>query len=280
MTPDGLEPVAARPGATGEPAGDPVGEPTVRVLDDAASAAQAAAVAIAAGLRDAFSVRGRADWATTGGSSPVGIYRALRVPPLRDIVPWAGTHVWWGDDRFVARDDKLSNVRALDHELLPRRWNVPLPEDNVHPMQMDAAITAGEGPGWVADAYARELVEAGVPVGANGFPALDVVLLGIGGDGHLLSVFPGSPLLEATAWVAPVDAPTHIEPHVARVSLNPGIVAAAKRVIVLVTGAAKADVIGEVFGPERDIQRWPSQLARRATATWLLDRDAAAHLPR
>lgn len=259
---------------------DHAGEPTIRVLDDAASAAQAAAVAIAAALRDADAVRGRADWATTGGSSPVGIYRALRVPPLRDVVPWATTHVWWGDDRFVPRDDPLSNVRPLDRELLPRRWQVPLPAENLHPMRMDEAIASGAGPDWVAEAYAAELRASDIPVGPNGFPALDLVLLGIGGDGHLLSVFPGSPLLDSTAWASPVDAPTHIEPHVARVSLNPGIVASARRVIAVATGAAKASILADIFGPERDVRRWPAQLARRSTATWVVDREAAAQLPR
>lgn len=270
-------------GAAGVPASEvnaSAGEPVVRVLDDPAAASQAAAVAIAAGLRDADAVRGRADWATTGGSSPVGIYRALRVPPLRDVVPWSSVHVWWGDDRFVPRDDPLSNIRPLDHELLPRRWQVPLPLENVHPMRMDEALASSAGTDWVADAYAEELRAAGVPVRPNGFPALDVVLLGIGGDGHLLSVFPGSPLLDSTAWASPVEAPTHIEPHVARVSLNPGVVAAARRVVVVVTGAAKAPVIGEIFGRELDVRRWPAQLARRSNATWILDRDAAAQLPR
>lgn len=255
-------------------------EPTVRVLDDPAAASQAAAVAIAAGLRDADALRGRAHWATTGGSSPVGIYRAMRILPLREVVPWANVHVWWGDDRYVRRDDPLSNIRPLDHELLPRRWNVPLPPENIHPMPMDEAIAAEAGPSWVADAYAAELRGAGVPVGPNGFPALDVVLLGIGGDGHLLSVFPGSPLLASTAWASPVEAPTHIEPHVARVSLHPGIVEAAGRVIVVATGAGKAAILADVLGADRDVPRWPAQLARRSNATWLLDRDAAAQLPR
>jgi 6-phosphogluconolactonase len=264
----------------GGTAGAIPGEPRIRVLDDPAAASQAAAVAIAAGLRDADAVRGRADWATTGGSSPVGIYRALRVPPLREIVPWANVHVWWGDDRFVVRDDPQSNIRPLDHELLPRRFNVPLPPENVHPMRMDEAIAAGFGPQWVADAYADELRSAGVPIGANGFPALDVVLLGIGSDGHLLSVFPGSPLLDSRAWASPVEAPTHIEPHVARVSLHPGIVAAAARVIVVATGAGKAAILADVLGAERDVRRWPAQLARRPNSTWLLDRESAAQLPR
>jgi len=257
-----------------------MGEPTVRVLDDPSAASQAAAIAIAAGLRDADAIRGRAEWATTGGSSPVGIYRALRVPPLREVVPWTNVHVWWGDERFVPRVDPQSNVRPLDNELLPRRWQVPLPPDNLHPMPMDEAIASEAGTAWVADAYAAEIRSDGVPVAANGFPALDVVLLGIGGDGHLLSVFPGSPLLDSTAWASPVEAPTHIEPHVARVSLHPGILEAAGRVIAVVTGAAKAGIVADIFGPERDVRRWPAQLARRANATWLLDRDAAAQLPR
>lgn len=256
------------------------GAPTIRVFDDAAAASQAAAVAIAAGLRDAAAVRGRADWATTGGSSPVGIYRAMRTPPLREVVPWSVVHVWWGDDRFVPREDRQSNVRPLDHELMPRRWQVPLPPENLHPMPMDAAIAAEAGPDRVAGAYADELRDAGVPVGGGGFPALDVMLLGIGGDGHLLSVFPGSPLLGSTAWVSAVDAPTHIEPHLPRVSLNPGVVEAAGRVVVVATGDGKAAILAHVLGPEIDVARWPAQLARRAGATWFLDRDAAAQLPR
>lgn len=255
-------------------------EPTIRVFDDAVAASQAAAVAIAAGLRDAAAIRGRADWATTGGSSPVGIYRALRMPPLRDVVPWSVVHVWWGDDRFVPREDRQSNVRPLDHELMPRRWQVPLPPENVHPMPMDAAIAAGAGPDRVAAAYATELRDAGVPTGAGGFPALDVMLLGVGGDGHLLSVFPGSPLLGSTAWVSAVDAPTHIEPQLPRVSLNPGAVEAAGRVVVMATGEGKAAILAHVHGSEIDVARWPAQLARRAGATWFLDRDAAAQLPR
>jgi len=258
-------------------------EPTIRVLDDPAAAAGAAAVAVAAGLRDAVAVRGRADWSTTGGSSPVGIYRALRVPPLRDVVPWESVQVWWGDDRFVGRGDALSNVRPLDLELLPARWKVLLPPQNIHPMPMDKAIDAGLGPEWAAAAYASELRDAGVALGEAGFPALDVVLLGIGGDGHLLSVFPGSPLLDSTAWVSAVEAPTHIEPHVARVSLHPGIVASAARVIVLATGPGKAEILASVLGGDReagDERRWPARLARRASATWLLDRDAASLLPR
>ena len=251
-------------------------EPSVQVFEDAAATSHAAAEAIAAALRDAVVERGRADWATTGGSTPVGIYHALVGPELRDSVPWAGVHVWWGDDRFVPRDHPQSNVGPLDRELLP---GVPaLPEANVHAMAMSSAIAEGAGPGRVALDYEAELRAAGLPAAATGFPVLDVVLVGMGGDGHVLSVFPGSPLLGSAGWALPVPAPTHIEPHVARVSLNPGVLNAARLPIVVAHGASKARILAAVLGPERDVSRWPAQLARRPGAIWFLDRAAAADL--
>jgi 6-phosphogluconolactonase len=253
------------------------GEPAVRILRDAAATSRAAAKAIAGALREAVAARGRADWATTGGSTPVGIYHALAAPPLRDSVPWADVHVWWGDDRFVPRDDPLSNARPFDRELLP---NVPLQAANVHAMPMNQAIDGGVGLASAAGAYAAELRGAGFPIAASGFPVLDVVLVGIGGDGHVLSVFPGSPLFGSSDWVSSVPAPTHIEPHVARLSLHPGILAAARVPMVVAHGSGKAAILASVLGAERDERRWPAQVARRAGAVWLLDRAAAATLPR
>jgi 6-phosphogluconolactonase len=252
------------------------GEPTVRVLADPGSTSRAAAEAIALTLREAVEERGRADWATTGGSTPIGIYRALAVPPLRDLVPWAGVHVWWGDDRFVPRDDALSNALPFDRELLPE---VPLPSANVHAMPMSAALAAGMGPASVAGPYAADLRATGLEIAGSGFPILDVVLAGIGTDGHVLSVFPDSPLFDTAAWVSAVPAPAHIDPHVARVSLHPRILEAARLAVVVAHGAGKAAILATVLGPDRDERRWPAQVARRAGALWLLDRAAAASLP-
>lgn len=252
------------------------GEPSIRVFDDPESTAAAAAEALAGALIDAVAARGRADWATTGGSAPVPMYHALIVPRLRDLVPWERVHIWWGDDRYVPRDDPLSNVLPLDRELLP---NLPLPPENVHAMRMDEAIDSGAGAGAVASAYELELRAAGLLVDDAGFLLLDVVLVGIGGDGHVLSAFPGSPLFDAAGWVSPVAAPTHIEPHVARVSLHPGILAAARLPILVAYGAGKASILATVLGSERDERRWPAQVARRGGAIWFLDRDAAAKLP-
>src|SRR5687768_7028621 len=92
--------------------------PEIIVVADADTAAALAGDRIAASLRAAVEARGRADWATTGGSTPVGIYRHLATPAHVDDAPWPAVHVWWGDDRYVPRDHALSNVKAFDDILL------------------------------------------------------------------------------------------------------------------------------------------------------------------
>jgi 6-phosphogluconolactonase len=288
-----------QPGARGA-AGGP-GEPVIEILADPEAVSRAAAERIAAALRDAVDERGRADWTTTGGSTPVGIYRQLAIPPLVEVVPWDRVHVWWGDDRVVPRDHPLSNVLPFDQVLLVASaraglsgWGgdavlvdagrIPAPAilpENVHPIPMDLAIRVGTSPeagaAAAAAAYAAELRRAELPL-TDGVPAFDVVLLGVGPDGHLFSVFPGSALFDSDAWVGAVPAPEHVEPHVERVSLHPAIVEAARLPLVVIHGAAKAEVVAAVLGPERDVRRWPAQLARRPGGLWLLDRAAAARL--
>ena len=256
---------------------------------DADAASHAAAVHIARSLAAAVASRGRADWATTGGSAAPGIYRLLADDPLRDEIPWADVHVWWGDDRFVPRDHPLSNVKPLDDILLDMadheegtagpRPDVPLPFANLHPFQCGEAIAAGRDASSVARLLAADLAAAGLAL-ADGFPILDLVLLGVGGDGHILSVFPGSAAFDATEWALAIPAPTHIEPHVARVTMHPSVVRVARDVLVVATGTGKAAVLGEIFGPTRDERRWPAQIARHERATWILDEAAAVHLPR
>ena len=135
--------------------------------------------------------------------------------------------------------------------------------ENIHAPPTTRAIADAAGPERVAREYEAELRAAGLTISDGGFPIVDVMLLGIGDDGHILSVFPGSALFDVPDWVSAVPAPTHIEPHVARISLNPAIVAAARSVIVVVHGAGKAEILASVLGPDRDERRWPAQLARR-----------------
>jgi 6-phosphogluconolactonase len=104
----------------------------------------------------------------------------------------------------------------------------------------------------------------------------DLIVLGIGDDGHLLSVFPGSFALDSPDLALAVPAPTHIEPRLERVTLNPAVIGVARAVLVVAHGADKATILAEILGPERDPRRWPGQLALRPGATWILDEPAAA----
>ena len=265
-------------------------EPEIVVVADAAAAAALAGDRIAASLRAAVEARGRADWATTGGSTPVGIYRRLASPEPSGDVPWPAVHVWWGDDRYVPRDHALSNVKPLDDILidLPGRQAgqgvgagrsaVPLPAANLHPFRTSETIGAARGAAACAADLERELRAADLEI-VDGWPVLDLILLGVGGDGHVLSVFPDSAAFGSKDWALAIPAPTHIEPHVERVTLNPAILGVAREVLVVMHGAGKAAILADIFGPTVDPTRWPAQLARRAGATWILDEAAAANLP-
>lgn len=261
----------------------------VVVRSDPAAVSLEAAQRVAEALAAAGAERGRADWATTGGSSVVGIYRALTETALMELVPWGRLHMWWGDDRYVPRDHPLSNVKPFDDIVAGIAlgeegtagggWpGEPLPFDQIHPFRAGEAIATARGPEWCASALADELRAAG-PATSSGWPVFDVLLLGVGRDGHLLSVFPGSSAIGSAELAMAIPAPTHIEPHVPRLTLNPAVIGAARQVLVVATGAAKASVLGVIFGPTRDPARWPAQLALRDNATWILDEAAAAGLP-
>ena len=259
----------------------------------------AVAERIATTLATAAVTNGMAHLATTGGSSPVPIYRHLASEALRERVPWELVHIWFGDDRYVPRDHPLSNVLPVDQILLGEAGftgqsgsgasgidveagiapGIELPFHNLHPFPCGVAIGEDRGAAWCAAAYAAEIGRV-VPIDAGDWPVFDLVLVGIGPDGHLLSVFPGSPALVSPDRALAIPAPTHIEPHVERVTLNPAILGSAHEVFAIASGSAKAPVIGSIFGPARDPAQWPAQLARRSNATWFLDAAAAADLPR
>lgn len=266
------------------------GEPEIVVVADADAAAEVAARRIAVILADAVAARGRAQWATTGGSAPAAIYRHLIASPLRDVVPWEAVHVWWGDDRFVPVDHPESNVKAFDDIMLGiaggeegtavgQAMPLPIPPGNVHPFPTAEAIAETRGAAWCATTLGDTLRAAGLEE-VGGWPVFDLMFIGIGPDGHLLSAFPGSSAFDSPDLALAIPAPTHIGPHIERVTLNPAVIGVARSVLVVVHGADKADGIAAIFGPERDPRRWPGQLARRAGATWIIDEAAAAALPR
>jgi 6-phosphogluconolactonase len=253
------------------------GEPEILVLDSPDDCAAVAAERIAGILAAAVNERGRAHWATTGGSTPAGIYRHLSQPPLRDTVPWEQVHIWLGDERFVPRSDDWCNARIGDRDLVAAGAGTELGRTTIHAWPVDRALAEGRDAAWCAVAYIEAMREAGVAF-AGGQPVMDVVLVGIGPDGHLLSVFPGSEAFETEVPAMAIPAPTHIAPKVERITLNPRVLAVGRTVMAVAHGRSKAEILAEIFGPDHDPRRLPAQLARHDGAVWLLDRASAARL--
>lgn len=251
---------------------------TVRILSDAAGVAGAAADEVVEAAIAAVAARGVFHLCTTGGSTPAALYRALREPSRAARMPWGQTQIWFGDDRFVPRADPRSNVAPLDTHLLCRNDDgapSPLSPSAVHPWP----TTAPDAPSAVS-AYLAELGDAGVPHTPTGFPIFDLVLIGIGGDGHCLSVFPDAPLaLEGAPVAAGVPAPTHIEPHVPRLTFSLGVLSSAREVLALAPGAGKAEALAGIFTSSTRVIEAPAKAALIPTATWLLDTASAAKLP-
>ena len=256
------------------------GEPELIVAATPDAAALEAAERIAAALIAAVERRGRADFCTTGGNTPVPIYRLLGSAPLVDTIPWPQVHFWWGDDRFVPRGASESCVTSFDQVLLGGDGSTgcaPLPSANIHPFPTDQALAAARDTHWCAARYAEEM-GAHLPLTDGNWPGFDLILVGVGDDGHVLSVFPESAALESMAWTMGVPAPTHIGPHLPRVTINPRLLEAAP-VMAVTWGANKAEALGHVFGEVRDDRRWPVQRTRRTGAAWIIDEAAAAKIP-
>jgi 6-phosphogluconolactonase/glucosamine-6-phosphate isomerase/deaminase len=270
--------------------GDPPDEPAILVRSDAEAAAAAVAGILADRLAAGAARRGRADFASTGGSTPAAVHRALLAEPLRSLVPWRRLHVWLGDDRFVPRDDPDSNMGAIDGVLLRgdelRGLSpAPLDTDHVHPWPTDVSLAAGESPKACAARHEATL-RAELAVDEAGRPVFDAILVGVGPDGHLLSVFPGGNAWDAPGWATWAPAPTHLGPHLDRLTLAPAALDASPGLVVAAFGARKAAIVGELLGPANadsaarsDRERsLPALRARRPGAVWVLDDAAAAGL--
>ena len=269
-------------------------EPTIVTQADPDACSLAAAERIVEILDVAIDDHGEAHWATTGGSAPGGIYRHL-AGSLREEIDWRKVRLWWTDERFVPHDHPLSNAKLAEDLLLDasafsgqsgsgasgadvltgRQPGVGIRAADVHPFPTGIAIGEGRDPDWCAARYVSELRADGPDENDDGVPAFDLLLLGVGPDGHILSVFPNSDAFDRDEWALGVPAPTHVEPHVPRVTLNPALVTAAHEVVVVSHGDGKAEILRDVLGGPRNPRQLPAQLARRPGATWIIDRAAA-----
>uniref|UniRef100_A0A832ICK5 6-phosphogluconolactonase n=1 Tax=Eiseniibacteriota bacterium TaxID=2212470 RepID=A0A832ICK5_UNCEI len=227
---------------------------TVARFATPAAAAEAAAAAVAAAARAAVAARGVFHLALSGGRSVVPLHRRLAAGGLG--VPWAATHVWFADERAVPPGDPASNLRAVRETLLDALGLAP---GGVHPMdgaRDDLAAAARD--------YAAALPEP-----------LDLVVLGVGEDGHVASLFPGSAQAadDAARVAAVTGAP---KPPARRLTLGPAALRAARGVIVMASGAEKAAAVAAALAPHGDARAVPARLVRERS--WFVDAAAAARL--
>jgi 6-phosphogluconolactonase len=241
-------------------------EPDVRVCADARELSERAAAATAAAIMDAVGRRGRCSLVFAGGHTPRGLYEQL-ASTYRDRIAWPQLDAFWGDERYVAPDAPASNYRMVRESLLD---HVPLPAGNVHPMPTDTASP---------DAAAREY-ERTLRAALGSTPAFDLLLLGLGEDGHTASLFPHSIALdERTRWVVAVTGPA--EPRT-RLTMTFPAITAAHRLFMLVSGRQKASALAHVLDPAARVNDYPAAALRAAgrKVTWWVDRDAATDLTR
>jgi 6-phosphogluconolactonase len=238
----------------------------VSVFPDPAGVYQAAAERFLESAHEAVRRSGRFAVALSGGSTPRELYRLLAEPPYRETVPWSRTYVFFGDERCVPPDDPRSNYRMAMETLLGR---VPVPGGQIFRITGEA-----KDPARAAAAYEAEL--RGM-FAKEGSPRFDLVLLGIGPDGHTASLFPGSPLLEETSrWVAADFVP---KLGSWRITLTLPALNAARRILFLIAGQDKARVFSEAIGGRPHPGPYPCELVAPADGTVevLADRLAAGN---
>ncbi|MEJ2217123.1 MAG: 6-phosphogluconolactonase [Gemmatimonadota bacterium] len=237
-------------------------DPEIAVAPDSAGLADLAAALFVKSATAAIEQHGRFSVAVAGGRTPIPTYLRLAQPDYREQLPWERVHVFWGDERCVPPDDSRSNEGMVRHTLLSK---VSVPEVQVHPIRC-----AGD-PAAAALDY-----EATLRAHFGDVPAFDLVLLGLGVDGHTASLFPGTAVLrESTQWAAAVRP---ADKRLTRVTLTFPVLEQASRVAFLVSGAAKAAIVQRALQPGKD-DGIPARRVRPAGRVhWLLDAAAAAQL--
>ncbi|RBY91319.1 6-phosphogluconolactonase [Blastococcus sp. TF02A-30] len=259
--------IAAELDEAGRPAPDVVVQP------DADTLARAVAEALVARLAAAQAVHGTASVVLTGGGVGIAVLEhvaGLAAEPVREVVDWSAVEVWWGDERYVpAASDERNEKQARD-ALLAR---VGVTDARVHAMP---ASDAGFGsPEEAAEDYAAELAE----LAADGeeVPRFDVLLLGMGPEGHTASIFPDSP---AATDVRPVfavrDCP---KPPPTRISLGFSAINTAEEVWVIAAGEGKAEAVARALGGADAVDIPAAGVHGRRATRWLLDAAAASKLP-
>ncbi|MFF7439580.1 6-phosphogluconolactonase [Streptomyces sp. NPDC008122] len=249
--------------------------PQLVVHRDKELMAEAAAARLITKIVDAQAARGSASVVLTGGRNGNGLLAALGSAPARDAVDWSRLDLWWGDERYLPEGDPERNVTQARAALLDR---VPLDPARVH------AMPASDGPygsdvDAAAAAYAEELAAAAGPGDHGGVPTFDVLMLGVGPDTHVASLFPELPAVRETerTVVGVHGAP---KPPPVRISLTLPAIRAAHEVWLLAAGEDKAKAVAIALSGAGEVQAPAAGARGRSRTLWLLDAAAASELPR
>ncbi len=256
---------------------DPAARRT-QTFADPATLARAAAEEIIRLMAAAVRTRGYATVALAGGSTPKALYGLLAdEPSFRERIAWGQVHFFFGDERHVPPDDKESNFRMAKEAMFDKLTGT-LPAENIHRIPAEGTDAAQ-----VAADYAQEVTaifnaKSGGSEGVSALPRFDVILLGMGPDGHTASLFPGTTglremdTLVTSAWVDKLST--------YRITFTPPLLRAAATILFLVAGKDKTDVLATVLEGGSEPDRYPSQgiSADSGETFWLLDAAAAAKL--
>lgn len=236
----------------------------IDVQDDIPNCVRVAADRVARRLSDAVRLRGRASWAITGGATPRPLYAMLARPSYQSRIPWGAIDVFVGDERMVPQFHPDSNFGQARRLLFSHVDVVP---NKLH------SIPVCLPPDEAARQYARTVQDL-VPLGPRGVPVFDQILLGLGDDGHIASLFPGAPTVAERDRLVIAAAATSTHPH-ERVTMTAPLLLSAREVLVLVTGPAKREAVARAWraGSAEEV---PARLLKDAQGevVWMLDRSA------
>lgn len=201
----------------------------------------------------------------SGGSTPKALYQLLATEPYRSSIPWDKIHFFWGDERFVPFEDDRNNAKMAFEELLN---HVPVVKENIHIMRTDLRHEeASQHYETILHSYFTKEGET-----------FDFVLLGMGDDGHTLSLFPGTEIIqEKEKWVSSFYLDSQ---SMYRISLTAPVVNKARKVVFMATGKNKAKMLQNVLEGESNVSLYPSQIIQPITGTlyWFVDQEAASEI--
>lgn len=235
---------------------------SVEVLSDKISLIDRARELMVEKIKSAIAQRDQCTIALAGGGTPKPLYEKL----AQESLPWEKIHIFWGDERYVPADHPDSNQKMAREAWLNQ---VPLPASNIHPMP-----TTGQNPQADAAKHEQEIREF-FQCGAGEIPSIDIILLGMGDDGHTASLFPQTEALTVRDRLITVGNKGNSQ----RLTFTAPFINQGRCVIFLVAGANKRPALAQVFSPQGDEKQYPSRLIKpQGELWWLLDQEAGQEI--